>query len=81
MSSEVDIAKLSKPQAAEICGVSRETIDKWCLAGLPHYIPPGMSGRKRFKESDLEEWLEKYRQVEVQQSQKRNPLILKPRIR
>ena len=73
------VPTLSKPEAAEMCGVSRITLDKWCIAGLPYYTPPGMNGRKRFKESDLEEWLEKYRQVEDRQHRQRKPLILEPK--
>jgi len=57
----IDLANLSRLQAAKLCGVSPTTFDMWWREyGLPYYQLPGLGNQKRFKIKEIQEWQGKF---------------------
>ncbi len=65
----VDLANLTRLQAAKLCGVAPATFDKWCRDhGLPYYLLPSLGNRRRFNLLEIREWQRRYRNTKEQKS-------------
>lgn len=51
-------ATLTISEAADLCGVTRNTMAGWLAAGLPVFTPPG--GRVRISTTALLAWVESH---------------------
>ncbi len=61
-SESIDLANLSRLQAARLCGVSPTTFDRWWRKrGLPFYVLPDLDNRKRFNIVEIRKWQRNYR--------------------
>jgi excisionase family DNA binding protein len=63
--SDISVAPggyVDKAAAARYLGVSRRTLETRMCEGLPHYRPGGENGKVLFRRSQLDAWMEQYRQ-------------------